>query len=53
MLTIILISWAAFAGLIYLALWFDTIYYRCNLPQVCRNVLNAFTEEDEEDNDEA
>lgn len=43
---ILLIVWGAFVGLVYLVLWFDTIYYKHNLPKVFKKMLDAFTEED-------
>ena len=42
----ILLAWAAFVILVFLLLGCDAIYYRYNLPKVCRKVLDAFTEEE-------
>ena len=33
---------------VYFSLWFDTMYYRHNLPNVCKNILEKFIEEEEE-----
>lgn len=43
---IILLAWGIFVCLIYLLLYFDTFYYKYNLPKVCKKVLDAFTEEE-------
>jgi hypothetical protein len=43
---LILLGWGIFVCLVYLLLWGDTIYYKCNLPKVCKKVLDAFTEEE-------
>jgi len=43
---IILFAWAIFVCLVYLLLWGDAFYYKYNLPKVCKEVLNAFTEEE-------
>lgn len=40
------ICWLIFVVLIYGLLWFDTIYYKHNLPQVYKNILDIFTEEE-------
>lgn len=42
----ILIAWGIFVGLVYVLLWGDTLYYRYNLPRMCKKVLDAFTEEE-------
>ena len=41
-----LIIWGAFVALVYMVLWGDTIYYKYNIPKLCRKVIDAFTEED-------
>ena len=33
--------------LVYIAMWFETLYYRKNLPAVFQKLLMAFTEEEE------
>lgn len=43
----ILIGWIIFIGVVYSYMWFDTIYYKKNLPAVFRKILLAFTEEEE------
>jgi|GEM_PF-1196813 hypothetical protein len=43
---IILLGWGVFVCLVFLLLWGDTIYYKYNLPKVCKKVLDAFTEEE-------
>lgn len=43
---IILLAWGIFTILMYLLLWGDMIYYKYNLPKVCKKVLDAFTEEE-------
>jgi len=43
---IILIAWGIFVFLIYLLLWGDMVYYKYNLPKVCKKMLDAFTEEE-------
>ena len=43
---IILLGWGVFVCLVFLLLWGDTIYYKYNLPRVCKRVLDAFTEEE-------
>lgn len=45
-LWILLIVWCVFVALVYLVLWFDTIYYKHNLPKLFKKMLDAFTEED-------
>ncbi len=42
----ILLAWLLFVVLVYLLMWFDTIYYKYNLPEVYRKILDTFTEED-------
>lgn len=43
---IILLAWSIFVCLVYLLLFCDTVYYKYNLPKVCKKVLDAFTEEE-------
>ena len=43
---IIPLAWGIFLCLVYLLLFCDTIYYKYNLPKVCKKVLDAFTEEE-------
>ena len=43
---IILLSWGIIIAFIYTLIWCDTLYYRYNLPKVCKKILNAFTEEE-------
>ena len=43
----ILLGWIIFLVVVYTAMWFDTIYYKKNLPAVFRKLLLAFTEEEE------
>lgn len=38
----------AFDTVVFIALWFDTMYYRHNLPSMCRNIIDKFMEEEEE-----
>ncbi len=45
----IITIWLAFDALVYLFMWFETIYYRHDLPRVYHKVLEAFTEEDEDE----
>jgi hypothetical protein len=33
--------------IVYIVMWFETIYYRKNLPAVFQKLLMAFTEEEE------
>ena len=42
------IGWLVFLLLFYTAVWFEYAYYRYNLPAKFRVLLEAFTEEDEE-----
>ena len=46
MTLIILGAWLIFVAIVYLLMWFDTAYYKYNLPSVYRKVLDTFTEED-------
>ena len=43
---IVMICWLSIVAIVYVALWFDTIYYRHNLPQGYRKILDIFTEEE-------
>lgn len=43
---IILLAWGIFVCLVYVLLYCDTVFYKYNLPKVCRNILDAFTEEE-------
>ena len=43
---IILLAWAIFVCLVYLLLWSDTVFYKYNLPKVCKKVVDAFMEEE-------
>lgn len=43
---ILLIAWGAFVAITFCVLWGDYIYYKHNIPKLCRKVLDAFTEED-------
>lgn len=43
----ILLGWIIFIVVVYSYMWFDTIYYKKNLPAVFRKILLAFTEEEE------
>lgn len=47
MIWTILLIFLAFDAVVYFALWFDTMYYRHDLPNVCRNIIYKFTEEEE------
>lgn len=33
--------------LVYIVMWFETIYYKKNLPDLFQKLLMAFTEEEE------
>lgn len=44
MLTMLI--WGCFVCLVFLLLLFDTIYYKYDLPKVCKKVFDAFTEEE-------
>lgn len=46
LLSLILLIWGIMVVLIFLVLWGDTIYYKYNIPKVCKKVIDAFTEED-------
>lgn len=41
-----LIAWGIFVALVYLFVYFDTVYYKYNIPKVCKKVMDAFTEEE-------
>jgi hypothetical protein len=43
----ILLGWLIFLFVVYAAMWFDTIYYKKNLPALFQKFLLAFTEEEE------
>jgi len=43
----ILLCWIIFLVVVYSVMWFDTIYYKKNLPAVFRKLLLVFTEEEE------
>ena len=43
----IIIGLLIFDLLVYIAMWFETIYYKKNLPAVFQKLLMAFTEEEE------
>jgi len=43
---ITLLAWGIFVCLVYVLLYCDTIYYKYNLPKVCKKVLDAFMEEE-------
>lgn len=43
---IALIVWAVFLALVYLFMWVDVIYYRYDLPETFRKIVDTFTEED-------
>lgn len=42
----ILMCWLSFVALVYLLLWYDTVYYGLDLPKVYRKILDIFTEEE-------
>lgn len=42
----ILFGWIIFDLVVYIAMWFETIYYKKNLPAVFQKLLMAFTEEE-------
>ena len=42
----ILLGWLVFVAIVYLLMWFDITYYKYNLPEVYRKILDTFTEED-------
>ncbi len=46
LLSLILLIWGIMVVLIFLVLWGDTIYYKYNIPKVCKKVIDAFTEEE-------
>ncbi len=41
-----LIGWAIFVAVVYLLLWFDTIFFRKDVPQKFRDLMESFSEED-------
>lgn len=43
---IVILVWLAFDLLVYLFMWFETIYYKHDLPTVYKKVLDSFTEEE-------
>lgn len=43
----IIIGLLIFDLLVYIVMWFETIYYKKNLPAVFQKLLMAFTEEEE------
>lgn len=43
----IIIGLFIFDLLVYIVMWFETIYYKKNLPAVFQKLLMAFTEEEE------
>lgn len=43
----ILLGWIIFLVVIYSIMWFETFYYKKNLPVVFHKILLAFTEEEE------
>ena len=46
MIVKILLGWLIFVLLVYIFMWFETIYYKKNLPAVFHKLLMAFTEEE-------
>lgn len=42
-----ILGWLAFDLIVYLAMWFDTAYYKYDLPTVARKIMDSFTEEEE------
>lgn len=42
----IFLGWLVFDLLVYIAMWFEAIYYKKNLPAVFQKFLMAFTEEE-------
>ncbi|MBO7067116.1 MAG: hypothetical protein J6W52_00305 [Bacteroidaceae bacterium] len=46
MIVKILLGWLIFDIVVYGVMWFETIYYKKNLPDVFRRILIAFTEEE-------
>ena len=42
----ILLGWFIFNLIVYIAMWFEAIYYKKNLPAVFQKLLMAFTEEE-------
>lgn len=45
-LKIALYIWLAFVALVYLFAWLDTMYYKYDVPRICKRVFDAFTEEE-------
>lgn len=45
----ILTGWLIFLAIFYLAVFIEYAYYQYNLPQKFRVILEAFTEEETED----
>jgi hypothetical protein len=45
----ILIGWLVFLTIFYLAVFIEFAYYEYNLPQKFRIIMEAFTEEETED----
>ena len=45
----ILIGWFVFLAIFYLAVFIEFAYYEYNLPQKFRIIMEAFTEEEAED----
>lgn len=43
---IYLYIWTAAVVLTYMAVWFDYIYYKYNLPKHCRKIIDSLTEEE-------
>ena len=43
---IYLYIWIAFVAIVYMAAWFDHMYYKYNLPKHYHQVLDSLTEED-------
>ena len=46
MIVKILLGWLIFDFVVYVVMWFETIYYKKDLPAVFRKILIAFTEEE-------
>ena len=42
-----ILGWLTFDLIVYLAMWFDTAYYKYDLPTVARKIMDSFTEEEE------
>ena len=41
-----ILAWLVFDLIVYLAMWFDTAYYKYNLPALTRKIIESFTEEE-------